>query len=189
MKQPELVTHIDGEEVVRRGFRHEFATVVAAAIEAGVIFVEWYQPADPIPDIDEAWFAPLQTEPTGALLWAENAVRQVGEYFDGRRTVFDVPLVLYGTPFQRAVWQALQEIPYGRTWSYGDVARHIERPKAVRAVGQANRANPVSIIVPCHRVIGASGALTGYSGTKVHMKAALLDLERQVITVPARNQA
>jgi methylated-DNA-[protein]-cysteine S-methyltransferase len=105
--------------------------------------------------------------------------RQLAEYFAGARTVFDVPLALEGTPFQRAVWSALGEIPYGQTISYGELARRIGRPSAVRAVGLANGRNPVGVIVPCHRVVGADGALTGYGGG-IERKRFLLELERGV---------
>ncbi len=101
---------------------------------------------------------------------------QLGEYFAGERTTFDVPLRLAGTPFQLEVWQALQAIPYGETASYGELARRIGRPAAVRAVGLANGRNPVSIIVPCHRVIGSDGSLTGYGGG-LERKRHLLGLE------------
>jgi len=92
------------------------------------------------------------------------AARQLDEYFTGKRQEFDLPLHLEGTAFQRRVWQVLTEIPYGTTWSYGQLAKRIDNPKASRAVGLANGANPISILVPCHRVIGADGSLTGYGG-------------------------
>jgi methylated-DNA-[protein]-cysteine S-methyltransferase len=92
------------------------------------------------------------------------AQAQVEEYFLGRRTAFDLPLSLRGTPFQEDVWKALLRIPFGETASYKDVAAEVGRPDAVRAVGAANGANPVSLIVPCHRVLGADGRLTGYGG-------------------------
>jgi len=112
------------------------------------------------------------------------AVReQLAEYFAGHRREFDVPLALAGTPFQRTVWRALQDIPYGSTTSYGEVARRIGRPNAVRAVGLANGRNPVSIIVPCHRVIGASGSLIGYGGG-LERKRRLLALEAGVPELP-----
>lgn len=106
------------------------------------------------------------------------AERQLAEYFDGKRRSFDLPLNLKGTKFQRAVWQALTKIPYGGTVSYGDIAREIGNPKACRAVGMANHRNPVSIIVPCHRVVGGDGSLTGYGGG-LEIKRALLELERK----------
>jgi len=89
---------------------------------------------------------------------------QLGEWFAGERRSFDVPLAVSGTPFQREVWDALATIPYGETWSYAKLAAAIGRPRAVRAVGLANGRNPVSIVVPCHRVVGANGDLTGYGG-------------------------
>ncbi|MCZ7415084.1 MULTISPECIES: methylated-DNA--[protein]-cysteine S-methyltransferase [unclassified Streptomyces] len=103
---------------------------------------------------------------------------QLGEYFAGERTAFSLPLALEGTPFQRTVWAALCEIPYGETVSYGELAEHIGRPTASRAVGMANGRNPVGIIVPCHRVVGASGSLTGYGGG-LDRKLHLLDFERR----------
>jgi methylated-DNA-[protein]-cysteine S-methyltransferase len=101
---------------------------------------------------------------------------QLSEYFAGRRTTFQLPLALEGTPFQRRVWSALQDIPYGETTSYGEIARRIDQPAAVRAVGLANGRNPISVIVPCHRVIGANGTLTGYGGG-LERKRRLLELE------------
>jgi methylated-DNA-[protein]-cysteine S-methyltransferase len=90
--------------------------------------------------------------------------RQLGEYFAGTRRDFDLPMRLDGTPFQQRVWRELVEIPYGATWSYGELATRIGNPRASRAVGLANGQNPISILVPCHRVIGADGSLTGYGG-------------------------
>lgn len=103
--------------------------------------------------------------------------KQLTEYFDGARRVFDLALAPDGTDFQRAVWQALTTIPYGETRSYQQIARQIGHPKAVRAVGAANGANPIAIIIPCHRVIGADGSLTGFGGG-LDTKRYLLDLER-----------
>ncbi|MGE5198474.1 MAG: methylated-DNA--[protein]-cysteine S-methyltransferase [Rhodospirillaceae bacterium] len=115
--------------------------------------------------------------------------RQLREYFQGKRTDFDLRLHPKGTPFQMSVWKALQKIPYGQTRSYGDIARAVGRPTAVRAVGLANGRNPLPIVVPCHRVIAADGTLAGYGGG-VHVKQALLDREREVSaarrTRPAR---
>ncbi|UGS34345.1 methylated-DNA--[protein]-cysteine S-methyltransferase [Capillimicrobium parvum] len=92
------------------------------------------------------------------------AVRQFAEYFAGERTAFDLALAPGGTPFQLRVWEALREIPYGETISYGELARRVGSPGAFRAVGLANGRNPLAIVVPCHRVIGADGGLTGYGG-------------------------
>lgn len=104
------------------------------------------------------------------------AHQQLSEYFSGSRKVFSVPLVLQGTEFQQADWQALQAIPYGSTVSYKFIAEQIGRPKAVRAVGMANNRNPIAIIVPCHRVVGANGSLVGYGGG-LDMKQWLLEHE------------
>ena len=109
----------------------------------------------------------------------EIAVSQLDEYFRGRRKTFNLPLKWKGTDFQKQVWQALCEIPYGTTVSYSDIASKIGRPKAVRAVGQANRANELAIVVPCHRVIGKNRALTGYAGSRIDVKAKLLKLEQR----------
>jgi methylated-DNA-[protein]-cysteine S-methyltransferase len=108
----------------------------------------------------------------------EKAADQLAEYFEGDRTSFDLELELIGTPFQVDVWSALREVPYGETTSYGSIAETIGRPSAVRAVGAANGRNPISIIVPCHRVIGADGSLTGY-GWGVDRKSWLLDFEQR----------
>ena len=106
----------------------------------------------------------------------EHAVKQLTEYFDGRRRRFDLPVDLYGTPFQLRVWRELQSIPYGEVRSYKELARAIGAPKAVRAVGGANNKNPVPILVPCHRVIGSNGSLVGYGGG-LSIKEYLLKLE------------
>jgi methylated-DNA-[protein]-cysteine S-methyltransferase len=106
-----------------------------------------------------------------------STIAQLGEYFDGRRTAFDVPLELHGSEFEQRVWRALQDIPYGETASYGAVAQRIGAPSAARAVGLANGRNPISVIVPCHRVIGANGTLTGYGGG-LERKQLLLELEQ-----------
>lgn len=108
-----------------------------------------------------------------------DAARQLVEYAAGKRTDFELPLDLRGTPFQLAVWRQLQTIPYGETRSYADVARAIGAPAAVRAVGAANGANPVSIIVPCHRVIQSGGKLGGYGGG-LELKRRLLAMEQSV---------
>ena len=104
---------------------------------------------------------------------------ELEEYFAGQRREFDVALTFAGTPFQRTVWSALRRIPFGQTVSYGDLAEWIGRPTAARAVGLANGKNPIGIIVPCHRVVGATGDLTGYGGG-VERKRHLLDFERSV---------
>ena len=111
--------------------------------------------------------------------------RQLQAYFNGKRQKFDLPLDAAGTPFQLKVWEALRQIPYGETRSYKDIAIAVENPKGVRAIGMANNRNPVAIIVPCHRVIGQDGSLTGYAGG-LAIKQYLLDHEK--IWQPARTE-
>ena len=129
----------------------------------------------------DAELAQVEAARGGQCLAGSNAVtgqlaRELDEYFDGRRTFFGVPLDLVGTPFQRQAWQALIAIPYGQTRSYAEQARAIGRPGAARAVAAANARNKVSIVVPCHRVIGRDGSLTGFGGG-LQRKQALLELE------------
>lgn len=107
----------------------------------------------------------------------KEARKQLAEYFAGRRQSFDLPLDPDGTPFQRSVLQALQDIPYGATASYGEVAERIGRPRAARAVGAANGRNPLPIVIPCHRVVGSNGDLTGFGGG-LDTKKRLLELEQ-----------
>ena len=127
-------------------------------------FAENGQPAAPDPD----WIADPDAAPT--------LRRQLDDYFAGRLTRFELDLDAQGTAFQKSVWAALQDIPYGETWSYGQLARHLGRPTASRAVGAANGANPIPIVVPCHRVIGANGSMTGFGGG-IACKQQLLALE------------
>jgi methylated-DNA-[protein]-cysteine S-methyltransferase len=117
------------------------------------------------------------TERTTALRYLETAERQLGEYFARQRTVFEVELHLCGTPFQVDVWNSLAHISYGETTSYGQQAKWVGRPAAVRAVGGANGRNPVAIVLPCHRVVGANGSLTGFGGG-LERKTWLLDHEK-----------
>ena len=105
-------------------------------------------------------------------------LRQLRQYFAGDRRQFDCPMAPQGTPFQERVWQELRKIPYGETASYGAIAQRIGNPKACRAVGMANSKNPIPIIIPCHRIIGKDGSLTGFGGG-LAVKKQLLDLERQ----------
>nr|WP_203606558.1 methylated-DNA--[protein]-cysteine S-methyltransferase [Streptomyces sp. SID11385] len=116
------------------------------------------------------------------------ALDQLGAYFAGELTTFDLPLHQEGTPFQRTVWDALVRIPYGETRSYGQLAAALGKPSASRAVGLANGRNPISIVVPCHRVVGANGSLTGYAGG-VEKKKALLAFERGRTGAPGSGQA
>ncbi len=141
----------------------------------------------PVGDIQLSWedgaVTELRRADNGVQGGAENALtelvfRQLDEYFAGARRSFDFPYRLHGTLFQEKVWAALREIPYGETRSYKDIAEAIGHPRAFRAVGMANHANPVFIAVPCHRVIGADGSLVGYGGG-LEMKTALLELEKK----------
>ncbi len=130
--------------------------------------------------IIETYFAGARPKPDWIRddeAFAEAAV-QLRAYFAGDRTAFDLPLAPRGTEFQRSVWSALLEIPYGQTTTYSAIAATISRPAAVRAVGAANGANPIPIIIPCHRVIGANGSLTGFGGG--------LDVKRQLLALEAR---
>ena len=108
----------------------------------------------------------------------ERAAEQIGEYFAGCRRRFELPLHPAGTDLQRRVWETLLQIPHGVTWTYGQVAAAIGRPRAARPVGRAVGANPIAIVIPCHRVVGSSGKLTGYGGG-LWRKQRLLDLERE----------
>jgi methylated-DNA-[protein]-cysteine S-methyltransferase len=127
----------------------------------------------------------IQPEPD----WIESrkifhaAIRQLRAYFAGELHEFDLPLAPEGTPFQRSVWSKLREIPYGETISYGELATRVGNPKASRAVGMANGRNPLPIVVPCHRVIGSSGKLTGFGGG-LPAKQLLLELERKQGALP-----
>ena len=146
---------------------------VIAASSRGVVCVKPHDQATPNADTWRRW---------GDVVYAHNnhtrqAARELTEYFEGKRRAFDVPLDMRGTDFQKRAWDALLSIPYGETRSYGQQAAMLGNPQASRAVGLANGSNPVSIIVPCHRVVGSNGKLTGYGGG-LPRKQALLDLER-----------
>ena len=127
--------------------------------------------------------APLAATPPAGWVHDDRRLRraaaQLAEYFAGLRTTFDLPLAPRGTAFQRSVWNALSAIPYGETASYGELARAIGQPAASRAVGAANGRNPLAIVIPCHRVIGADGSMTGYGG-EISRKRVLLALEARV---------
>jgi methylated-DNA-[protein]-cysteine S-methyltransferase len=154
---------------VSKRVRSPVGTLTLVASDEGLAAILW--------EHDRAGRARLNIEAEDkrhpVLLEAE---RQLKEYFAGRRTRFTLPLDLSGTPFQQQVWRALLTIPFGETRSYAQIARQIGKPGAARAVGAANGRNPVSIVAPCHRVIGATGGLTGYGGG-LDVKARLLALE------------
>jgi len=152
------------DEWIERKFVDEIALrVVASSTGISEILLHWSNP----PEGEENPKNPLLCE----------AIKQLNAYFAGDLRSFDLPLDIRGTEFQCKVWHQLLEIPYGETRSYSEIAQAIHAPKAVRAVGAANGANPISIVVPCHRVIGSSGKLVGYGGG-LPMKKRLLALER-----------
>lgn len=124
--------------------------------------------------------SPQMTLPPQASAVLKQAELQINEYFEGKRTTFDLPVSLQGTEFQKKVWGELTKIPYGKTISYKELAIRVGNPKSSRAVGTANSKNPISILVPCHRVIGENGALTGYAGG-LDKKKSLLEHEKEVI--------
>ncbi len=144
-------------------------TLVAS--ESGLAAVLWPN------DKPERVPLPVMTEDNHNLILLETE-RQLNEYFAGQRKEFSLPLDPVGTEFQKSVWNALLTIPFGETRSYGEIARQLGNDKAMRAVGAANGKNPISIIAPCHRVIGTNGALTGFAGG-LEAKAILLDLENK----------
>ena len=141
---------------------------MALEAEGGAV-TRLYLPNAPIPRI--------ASRETALLALARE---QLAEYFAGQRTAFDLPLAPQGTPFQKRVWAALEAIPYGQTRSYRDIAREVDSPRGFRAVGMANNRNPIPILLPCHRVVGADGSLTGYAGG-LALKQALLSLEGAVL--------
>lgn len=124
--------------------------------------------------INSVSYTPVSDAPSGEI--TQRAKQQLQEYFAGQRTQFELPLAPTGTPFQQRVWQQLLTVPYGQTVSYQAIAEAIDNPRACRAVGGANGNNPIPIIIPCHRIIGANGTLTGYTGG-IHKKIWLLQHE------------
>lgn len=124
------------------------------------------------------WRETVQDTERKETPYLAEAKKQLHEYFTGERKTFSLPLSQKGTPFQQKVWEALAMIPYGESRSYADIAEAVGSPKAVRAVGQANKRNDLPIFVPCHRVIGKNSSLTGYAGSKTDIKAFLLNIER-----------
>ena len=155
---------------VRTRFESPLGPIIVAATDLGLAGL-WFEGQRHLPDTS-GW----TDAPTHPVL--VEAVAQLRDYFAGRRTQFALPLDLHGgTAFQQSVWQALLAIPAGATTSYGDIGQRVGRPSAVRAVGAAVGRNPLSIVVPCHRVLGRDGSLTGYAGG-LERKSALLKLER-----------
>ena len=152
--------------------------MTAAATDRGVCMLEYADSRHFEPELKQL-AAALGAEPTEGEHCLLDALRaQLEEYFEGTRRDFDIPLDPVGTPFQKEVWEALRRIPYGGTITYGEQAALIGRPSAVRAVAGANGRNKISIVLPCHRVIGADGSLTGYGGG-IERKKKLLALEQR----------
>lgn len=155
--------------IAQTRYESPLGPMIVAATARGLAGV-WFEGQRHLPDCS-GW----PQQPGHPVL--RQAVAQLAEYFAGRRTHFDLPLDLQaGTAFQRSVWQALLAIPHGRTTSYGKLSQSIGQPAAVRAVGAAVGRNPLGIVVPCHRVLGSGGSLTGYAGG-LERKSALLQLE------------
>jgi methylated-DNA-[protein]-cysteine S-methyltransferase len=146
-------------------------TLKLVASDAGLVAILWERD-----DPKRVRLGAMVEQPDHAVL--AEASRQLGDYFAGRRQRFTVKLDFRGTDFQKQVWSALMEIPFGETRSYGQIAHRLDRPGASRAVGAANGRNPISIIAPCHRVVGSNGALTGFAGG-LAAKTYLLDHERR----------
>jgi methylated-DNA-[protein]-cysteine S-methyltransferase len=156
-------------------YRSPIGKIRVVADEIGIKRVEIFE---------EDWAKFLEENPyiEEDMTLCGEAIHQLDEYFRGKRRVFDLPLSIDGTDFRKKVWQALQTIPYGEVRSYAEVAEMIGNPKAVRAVGQANRANQLPIIIPCHRVIGKSGELVGYAGSNTPIKKKLLEAEGYIVS-------
>ncbi|MFT3964984.1 MAG: methylated-DNA--[protein]-cysteine S-methyltransferase [Sphingobium sp.] len=154
-------------------FPSPLGTLTLVASDAGLAAILWENDAP-----DRVRLGTLVENPGHGVL-AETA-RQLDDYFAGRRRTFDLPLDFRGTDFQKSVWNALVAIPFGETRSYGEIARSLGRPGASRAVGAANGRNPISIVAPCHRVIGTNGSLTGFAGG-LAAKDYLLRLEASLI--------
>ena len=143
--------------------------ILVAQSDKGLTHIRFASSSKPEPPLEHwQYVKQLKTE----------AIDQIRAYFKGTLRDFSISLDLDGTPFQLKVWKALQKIPYGETISYCELARRIGQPKAVRAVGGANGRNPIPLVVPCHRVIGSNGSLTGY-GSGLHIKSTLLELEKK----------
>jgi AraC family transcriptional regulator of adaptative response/methylated-DNA-[protein]-cysteine methyltransferase len=154
-------------------------TMIAAATERGVCMLEYADSKHLEPELKQLSAAFGVQPAAGDNPHLDALKRQLEEYFAGTRRDFDVPLDTVGTPFQKKVWEALRTIPYGITVTYGEQAARIGRPRSVRAVANANGRNKISILLPCHRVIGSDGTLTGYGGG-IERKRKLLELERRV---------
>ena len=166
----------------RRTCEAPFGVVTVIGSDLGIRYVLFSNDAHPKP-LERLHISDSEIHDS-----VNDAVTQLDEYFNGARRDFELPLDLQGTEFQVAAWNALAEIPYGRTASYGQQAASIGRPKAVRAIGGANGRNPVAIVLPCHRIVGADGSLTGFGGG-IEVKKWLLDHEQSTLRSAASNHA
>ena len=166
----------------RRTCEAPFGVVTVIGSNFGIRFVMFSNDAHPKP------LEKLHISDTDIHDSVNDAVIQLDEYFAGSRRDFELPLDLQGTEFQVAAWRALADIPYGHTASYGQQAASIGRPKAVRAIGGANGRNPVGIVLPCHRIVGADGSLTGFGGG-IAVKKWLLDHEQSILHSATGNRA
>ena len=166
----------------RSTYQAPFGVLTVVGSDLGIRYVMFNNDAHPKP------LERLHISDTEIHDSVNDAITQLQEYCDGSRRDFDLPLDLQGTEFQVAAWRALADIPYGRTASYGQQAASIGRPKAVRAIGGANGRNPVAIVLPCHRIVGADGSLTGFGGG-IEVKKWLLDHEQSMLHDEAGNRA
>jgi methylated-DNA-[protein]-cysteine S-methyltransferase len=182
-QQTAIQTNQDLESKVKMGLVYKFlespvGKLKLVASDKGLTAILWKNDSPrrvPLKDL-------VQNDKHPVLMRAEFQLR---EYFAGSRQMFDIPLDMRGTTFQKSVWEALLAIPFGETRSYGELAKQLGRPSASRAVGAANGRNPISIVVPCHRVIGSSGKLTGFAGG-LEVKAYLLGLEKKSTEIAIR---
>ena len=166
----------------RSTYQAPFGVLTVVGSDLGIRYVMFNNDAHPKP------LERLHISETEIHDSVNDAVTQLEEYCDGSRRDFDLPLDLQGTEFQVAAWRALADIPYGHTASYGQQAASIGRPKAVRAIGGANGRNPVAIVLPCHRIVGADGSLTGFGGG-IAVKKWLLDHEQRMLHSTTGNRA
>ena len=169
--------------VFSRGtFEAPFGVLTVVGSDLGIRYVMFNNDAHPKP-LERLHISDSEIHDS-----VNDAITQLDEYFNGSRRDFELPLDLQGTEFQVAAWNALADIPYGRTASYGQQAASIGRPKAVRAIGGANGRNPVAIVLPCHRIVGADGSLTGFGGG-IEVKKWLLDHEQSILHSATGNRA
>jgi methylated-DNA-[protein]-cysteine S-methyltransferase len=166
----------------RRRYKAPFGVLTVVGSDLGIRYVMFSNGAHPKP------LERLHVSDTEIHDSVNDAITQLEEYFTGSRRDFELPLDLQGTEFQVAAWNALAEVPYGHTATYGQQATSIGRPKAVRAIGGANGRNPVAIVLPCHRIVGADGSLTGFGGG-IEVKKWLLDHEQNMLHSTTGNRA